>query len=141
MSIYCCFERFWVLLPLEDGTHASMATHSYISELCGNPPIFKTEPDFHHEITFLTIISWGLHNINPNLWCPSTTATSIHHIIGLGITIHLLYPESAESLDSTIIRYRIFFKIFISNFICSKIECHVRARSTPKYFPCLQSQT
>ena len=95
----------------------------------------------HHEVTFLTIISWGLHNINPNLWCPSTTATSIHHIIGLGITIHLLYPESAESLDSTIIRYRIFFKIFISNFPCSKIECHVRARSTPKYFPCLQSQT
>ena len=127
MSIYCCFERFWVLLPLEDGTHASMATHSYISELCGNPPIFKTEPDFHHEITFLTIISLGLHSMNPNLRCPSTTVTAIHIIIGLGIKFLTTYPiESAESLDSTIIRYRLVFKNFISNFICSKIECHIR---------------
>ena len=88
--------------------------------------ILKIEPDFHREITFMTIISLGLHNLNPNLRCPDTTVNAIHNIIGLGIQVLTTYPiESAESLESTIARYRIVFKIFISNFISSKIENHI----------------
>ena len=77
--------------------------------------ILKIEPDFHQEITFMTIISLGLYNLNPNLGIPGTIVNAIHNIIGLGIHVLTSYPiESAESLESTIARYRIVFKTFIS---------------------------
>ena len=89
--------------------------------------ILKIEPDFHREITFMTIISLGLHNLNPNLRCPDTTVNAIHNIIGLGIQVLTTYPiESAESIESTFTRSRIVFKNFISEFICSKIESHIK---------------
>ena len=97
----------------------------------------------------MTVISGlGLHwqlshgSVNPNLRCPSTTVTAIHIIIGLGIKFLTTYPiESAESLDSTIARYRIVFKNFISNFFCSKIESHISAYGhTSEFFPACRAK-
>ncbi len=72
--------------------------------------ILKIEPDFNPDITFMTIISLGLHNLNPNLRIPDDTFDAIHNIIGLGIHVLTTYPiDSAESLESTLTRYRIVF--------------------------------
>ena len=99
--------------------------------------IQKIEPEFYQEITFMTVISLGLHNMNPNIRRPDTLVNAIHNIIGLGIMVLTAYPiESAESIESTFTRYRIVFKNFISNFICSKIESHIKNHGpNPVFFP------
>ena len=104
--------------------------------------ILKIEPDFHQEITFMIIISLGLYNLNPNLRIPGTIVNAIHNIIGLGIHVLTSYPiESAESLDSTIARYRIVFKNFISNLFCSKIESHISDYGhTSEFFPACRAK-
>ena len=104
--------------------------------------ILKIEPDFHRKITFMTIISLGLYNLNPNLRIPGNIVNAIHNIIGLGIHVLTSYPiESAESLDSTIARYRIVFKNFISNFFCSKIESHISAYGhNSEFFPACRAK-
>ena len=65
----------------------------------------KIEPEFYQEITFMTVISLGLHNMNPNIRRPDTLVNAIHNIIGLGILVLTTYPiESAESIESTFTR-------------------------------------
>ena len=104
--------------------------------------IIKIDPDFHSEITFMSIISLGLHNMNPNLRRSDSTVNAIHNIIGLGIQVLTSYPiDSAESLDSTLTRFRTVLRNFISNLINSKIEDHTRVHGpNPNLFQACRAQ-
>jgi len=80
---------------------------------------------FDNNLSFLTIISLGLHNMDSHE-CPSDILIATHNIIGFGIKTLTLFPiDSSDSLEISLISFRHQFRYFIKNVVESKINTHL----------------
>ena len=95
---------------------------------------------FDNNLSFLTIISLGLHNM-VNHECPSDIMIATHNIIGFGIKTLTSFPiDSSNSLEMSLISIRHQFWLFIKNVVESKINTHLTNHGPdPSLSPVLRS--
>ena len=92
---------------------------------------------FDNNLSFLTIISLGLHNMDSHE-CPSDIMIATHNIIGFGIKTLTSFPiDSSDSLEMSLISFR---HHFIKNVVESKINTHLTNHGPdPSLSPVLRS--
>ena len=92
-------------------------------------------------LSFLTIISLGLHNLELSPDCPTSTKMATHNIIGLGIKTLTMFPiDSSNSPQKSLISFRQLFRQFIKNAVDLKINSHIsKYGPNSDYFPALRS--
>ena len=102
--------------------------------------IVKINPHFEHTISFLTIISLGLHNMKPIHDFPINIRTATHNIIGLGIKTLTKFPiDSATSLLESLNNFRQQIRHFIKFSVEARINIHTEKHGTdPDYVPALR---
>ena len=95
---------------------------------------------FDNNLSFLTIISLGLHNMDSHE-CPSDIMIATHNIIGFGIKTLTSFPiDSSDSLEMSLISFRHQFRHFIKNVVESKINTHLPNHGPdPSLSPVLRS--
>ena len=103
--------------------------------------VMKINQYFDHNVSFLTIISLGLHNMENSQDCPINIRTATHNIIGLGIKTLTTYPiESSNSLQMSLVSFRQQFRRFIKNAVESKINAHLsKYGPNQEHFPALRN--
>ena len=101
----------------------------------------KINQHFDHNLSFLTIISLGLHNMEHSRDCPTSIRATTHNIIGLGLKTLTLFPiDSSNSPQKSLISFRQLFRQFIKNAADLKINTHLSKHGpNPDLFPALRS--
>ena len=93
--------------------------------------ILRINQHFDHTLSFLTIISLGLHNMKPNRNCPSNIKTATHNIIGFGIKTLTKFPiDSATTPQESLNNFRQQIRHFIKYSVESKITAHTEKFGT-----------
>ena len=100
----------------------------------------KINLQFDFKLSFVTIISLGLHNMIGQ-HCSSDIVNATHNIIGLGIKSITTYPiDSSHSLQMNLIAFRLHFRHFIRSVVESKINAHLAKHGpNPDLFTALRS--
>ena len=95
---------------------------------------------FDNNLSFITIISLGLHNMTRQDRT-NNIVTATHNIIGLGIQTLTTFPiDSSDSLQTSLISFRQRFRQFIRNVTESKINAHLsRHGPNQDLYPALRS--
>ena len=103
--------------------------------------VLKINPNFDHNLSFLTIISLGLHNMEHGQNCHINIRTATHNIIGLGIKTLSMYPvDSSKSTQASLVSFRQQFQHFIKTTVDSKINDHLSKHGPdPDLYPALRS--
>ena len=103
--------------------------------------ILKINQYFDQNISFLTIISLGLHNMENSQDCPFNIRTATYNIIGLGIKALTTYPiESSNSIQMLLVSFRQQFRNFIKNAVEAKINAHLsKYGPNQEYYPALRN--
>ena len=87
--------------------------------------VLKINLQFDNNLSFITIISLGLRNMIGQD-CASNVVHATHNIIGLGIKTLTTYPiDSSNSLEMTLISFRLQFRHFIRSVVDSKISAQL----------------
>ena len=93
--------------------------------LCIISYVKKVNYLFDNNISFITIISLGLHNMTGQD-CTDNIVTAVHNIIGLGIQTLTTFPiDSSDSLQTSLLSFRHLFRQFIRSVLESKINSHL----------------
>ena len=95
-----------------------------------------------HNLSFLTIISLGLHSMEHGRDCHINIRSATHNIIGLGIKTLTIFPidSSTESTQESLVFFRQQFQHFIKNTVNSKINDHLSKHGPdPDLYPALRS--
>ena len=88
--------------------------------------VMKVNPLFDNNVSFITIISLGLHNMPIAQDYTNSVAIATHNIIGLGIKTLTLFPiDSSDSLQTSLSSFRQQFRLFIRSVVESKISAHL----------------
>ena len=103
--------------------------------------VLKINQYFDQNISFLTIISLGLHNMENSQDCPFNIRTATYNIIGLGIKALTTYPiESSNSIQMLLVSFRQQFRNFIKNAVEAKINAHLsKYGPNQEYYPALRN--
>ena len=93
--------------------------------LCIITYVKKVNYLFDNNISFITIISLGLHNMTGQD-CTDNIVTAVHNIIGLGIQTLTTFPiDSSDSLQTSLLSFRHLFRQFIRSVVESKVNAHL----------------
>ena len=108
--------------------------------LCIIKYVLKINRRFDNRLSFLTIISLGLHSMD-NRDCHINIRTATHNIIGLGIKTLTMFPiDSSNSPQKLLQSFRQQFRQFIKTAVESKINAHLFKHGTdPEFLPALRS--
>ena len=103
--------------------------------------VMKINHHFDHNLSFLTIISLGIHNLELSQDCLTSTKMATHNIIGLGIKTLTMFPmDSSNSPQKLLISFRQLFRQFIKNAVDLKINSHLsKYGPNSEHFPALRS--
>ena len=83
--------------------------------------VMKVNPLFDNNVSFITIISLGLHNMPIAQDYTNSVAIATHNIIGLGIKTLTMFPiDSSDSLQTSLLSFRQQFRLFIRS--CCRIQ-------------------
>ena len=103
--------------------------------------VMKVNHQFDDNLSFITIISLGLHNMAVVQDYASDVVTATHNIIGLGIKTLTTFPiDSSDSLQTPLLSFRQQFRQFIRTVVESKISTHLMTHGpNPDLFAALRS--
>ena len=103
--------------------------------------VMKVNHLFDNNVSFITIISLGLHNMPIAQDYTNSVAIATHNIIGLGIKTLTMFPiDSSDSLQASLLSFRQLFRFFIKSVVESKISAHLTLHGpNPDLYTALRS--
>ncbi len=140
--VYCKFCAFSNTQALFNPEHAIFGCPKVLQFWsCIITYVMKVNHLFDSNVSFITIISLGLHNMPIAQDYTNSVAIATHNIIGLGIKTLTMFPiDSSDSIQASLLYFRQLFRIFIKSVVESKINTHLGLHGpSPDLYTALRS--
>jgi hypothetical protein len=109
LQIMCKFEHASAIQPRT--SNLWMPEDSTVLALYNHLRHEFSHREFDNNLSFITIISLGSHNMAVGQDCTSNVGTATHNIIGLGIKTLTTFPiDSSDSIQTSFISFRQQFR-------------------------------